>query len=71
LGNKVVTALEAPRELTPGFMSSPNIDYVVQIRVANDVEDSSPAGLPASVAGTEVFHFTQQGKVWRVWKVKQ
>ena len=71
LTNKVVTAFEAPQELTPGFVSSRNIDYVVQIRSANDMEDSSPAALPASVAGTEVFHSTQPGKVWRVWKVKQ
>lgn len=72
LTNKVVTAFEAPQELTPGFISSRHIDYVVQIRLANDDrENSSPAALPETVAGTEVFHSTQAGKVWRVWKVKK
>jgi hypothetical protein len=71
LTNKVVTAFEAPKELTPDFISAHHIDYVVQIRSATALEDPSPATLPRSVAGTEVFHATQQGKVWRVWKVKQ
>jgi hypothetical protein len=71
LTNKVVTAFEAPQELTPGFISSRNIDYVVQARSANDMGDSSPAALPESVPGTEVFHSTQLGRVWRIWRVKK
>jgi hypothetical protein len=80
----VVSAFEAPSELTPGFLSSRKIDYVIQIKAANATEDSSTAGLPASlagnsagssagasVAGTEVFDSIQGEKVWRVWKVKQ
>lgn len=84
LTNRVVSAFEAPKELTPGFLSSRKIDYVIQIRPANAPEDSSTAALSASlvansagtsagtsVAGTEVFHSIQGEKVWRVWKVKQ
>jgi hypothetical protein len=71
LTNKVVTAFEAPEELTPGFISSRNIDYVVQIRSSKDMEDSSPAAVPESVSGTEVFHSTQAGKVWKIWRVKK
>ena len=71
LTNQVVTAFEAPRELTPEFISSRSIDYIVQARSAHDMEDSSPSGLPESVPGTEVFHDTQFGRVWRIWRVKK
>jgi hypothetical protein len=71
LTNKVITAFEAPRKLTPGFISSNNVDYIVQITSANEMERSSSAALPESVAGIEVLHSTQAGKVWQVWKVQK
>ncbi len=69
LTNRVVAPFETPRKLTPDFISSRNIDYVVMIRSVT-ADDLSPAVLPASVPGTEVFHAIQAGKIWRIWKVK-
>jgi hypothetical protein len=69
LSNKVVTNFEAPQEITPGFISSRKIDYIVQIAPIKNTADSSLAALPESVASTEVFHATQLALVWRIWKV--
>lgn len=73
LTNKVVTAFEAPRELTPEFILSRNIDYVVQIGSGSgkEVVNSAPTALPESVPATEVFQSAQGGKLWRVWRVKK
>jgi hypothetical protein len=70
LSNKVVTNFEAPQEITPGFISSRKIDYIVQIAPVRNTADSSLAALPESVASTEVFHATQLALVWRIWKVR-
>jgi hypothetical protein len=71
LTNKVVNAFEAPQELTPEFLSTRHIDYVVQITSANDTQDSSPVALPKSVAGTEVCRSNQLGQFWRIWRVQK
>jgi hypothetical protein len=74
LSNKVVTNFEAPQEITPAFISSRKIDYIVQIEPliapVKHTPDSSLAALPESVASTEVFHATQLALVWRIWKVR-
>jgi hypothetical protein len=71
LTNRVVNAFEAPQELTPEFLRSRNIDYVVQITSANDRGDASPAELPKSVSATEVFRSDQLGQIWRIWRVNK
>lgn len=72
LTNKVVTAFDAPQEITPEFISSHNIEYIVQVTPTDAMEDdSSPWGLPEPVHATEVFHSTQAGKYWRIWKVRR
>ena len=65
LTKKVVAAVEVPRKLTPDFLFSRNIAYVVLIKSASE-DDLSPA----SVSGTEVFHSIQSGRIWRIWKAR-
>ena len=71
LTNRVVNAFEAPQELTPEFLRSRNVDYVVRITSANDREDASPAELPKPVSATEVFRSDQLGQIWRIWRVNK
>lgn len=71
LTNRVVTAFEAPQELTAEFLSSRKIDLVVQVTSANGRGDNaSLAGLPQCVDGTEIFHSVLAGNLWRIWKVR-
>jgi len=66
LTDRVVNALEAPQEVTPVFLRSRNVDYVVQITSAKDRGDASPGELPKSVSATEVSRSDQLGQIWRI-----
>ena len=66
LSNRVVTAFEAPEVITPDFISSRKIDYIVQVTTEPGAASSPPAALDV----TEVFQSSQLGNLWKIWKVK-
>ena len=74
LSNKVVTSFEAPQEITPGFISSRRIDYIVQIAPliapVKDTSDSSLAALPNPLPAPKSSTRPGSGLVWRIWKVR-
>jgi len=71
LTNRVINAFEAPRELTPDFIASEGIDYVVRITADDHGEELPSAPLSGPVAGREVFHSIQAGKVWSIWRISK
>jgi hypothetical protein len=69
LTNRVINAFEAPRELTPEFIRTSKVNYIVNITSATQGSSASSAENPGALGYAEVFHAYRGSKLWSIWQV--
>jgi len=69
LNNYVIAAADLPKQLTPEFIASEKVEYIVQIPSESGDGVSVVAPIPPSIAVTDFATSNVNGKLWRIWKV--